>query len=140
METEFTTWLSDKMNELNLSMSKLARKSGISHATISQVMSKKQKPTHDFCSAIAQPLGVDELELMWRAGLLRKKPIAITEPSLREILDAVRTLTPDQRRQLLVLVDMLKSGTLIINTEGDHRSSSNHKRSKAKATVHLETE
>jgi transcriptional regulator with XRE-family HTH domain len=74
MDTKLTTWLTEKLNENRMSMRELARKSGISHSTISQVINGAQPPTYEFCIAIAKGLGLAQDEVLTLAGKLPKPP------------------------------------------------------------------
>lgn len=134
----FAQWLSRKLDSKDWSMRRLANESGISHATISLVMGCKQAPTPNFCLSIAEPLGVSGQEVLWRAGL-GEKPVTADEPYLLEIIESVRLLPEKKRKELLVLVGMLKSDTLVVQGE-DSIEDHNSRLRRARATIHLEAE
>jgi transcriptional regulator with XRE-family HTH domain len=101
MDTKFTTWLTEKLNENRISMRELARKSGISHSTISQVVNGAQPPTYEFCIAIAKGLGLPPDEVLALAGKLPKQP-ELT-PELQEWIYLFEQLTEDDKAELMQL-------------------------------------
>lgn len=121
MEDKFTDWILRNLEDRNWSLRVLARKSGVSHATVSRVISGAQKLTPDFCLAIASAFGTDETEVLWRAGFLKRKPITVDDPELADLIDTARQLTPAQRTQAVVLLNMLKAGKLIVQSQGDDK-------------------
>jgi transcriptional regulator with XRE-family HTH domain len=114
MDSEFIPWLLRKMDSLNLNMIKLGQFSGVSHATISLVIGHKQNPTRDFCCAIAPALGVDETEVLWRAGLLRHKPLVMDYQELSPIIEASRKLSEEKKEYLVTIANMLHDGINVI--------------------------
>lgn len=65
-------WLSDELNSRGWSIRELARRAGISHTTVADVLSEQRKPTAEFCIAIAKALNVPEESTLRRAGILPK--------------------------------------------------------------------
>lgn len=65
----FADWLMQEIRFHGWSMRELARRSGVSHSTISLVIGG-QPPTWDFCAAIAAPLEVSPIEVFLIAGKL----------------------------------------------------------------------
>jgi transcriptional regulator with XRE-family HTH domain len=67
-------WLAEELRKHNMSMRELARRAGVSHTTVADVMAGQRKPTWEFCAAIARPLNADPREVFRLAGLLSSKP------------------------------------------------------------------
>jgi len=101
MDTKLTTWLTEKLNENRMSMRELARKSGISHSTISQVINGAQPPTYEFCIAIAKGFGLAQDEVLTLAGKLPKPPE--WTPDLQEWTYLFEQLTDEDRAEMLQL-------------------------------------
>ena len=101
MDTQFTTWLTQQLQEKDLSMRELARKGNISHTTISLVMSGERKPTYEFCVGIAKGLGLAQDEVLTLAGKLPKPPE--WTPDLQEWTYLFEQLTDEDRAEMLQL-------------------------------------
>jgi len=56
MSDELIDWLNEELRDRAWSQRELSRRAKVSQATISQVLANQQKPTWDFCAAIAGPL------------------------------------------------------------------------------------
>ena len=116
----FSDWLSEKMKERNWSRSELARRSGISQPTISQVINKHQSPTLEFCIAVAHAFGVSEIDTLYKAGLITEKPAIVDQPMMREVAELALELTPEQRGFVVMFARMVKSGKIVIRIEGNN--------------------
>lgn len=105
---EFVDWLQRTIEESGLTYREIARRSkrlghaGISHASISRVLSYDQKITADFCQAIARGLGMDVETVYRKAGLLPSVPEEKRERS--ELLDLFDTLSNEEQKRVLRLV------------------------------------
>lgn len=74
MENTLVAWITNEMNRLGLSMREVARRGGITHASISNIVSGNRKPGIDFYVGIAKGLNMP-LEIVLRnAGVLPQKP------------------------------------------------------------------
>jgi transcriptional regulator with XRE-family HTH domain len=99
MDTPFTAWLTQQLQEKDLSMRELARRGKISHTTISLVISGERKPTYEFCVGIAKGLGLPPDEVLALAGKLPKSP-ELT-PELQEWIYIFEQLTDEDRAELM---------------------------------------
>ena len=68
--TEFILFLKDKMKEQNLGIRELARVLGVSHPTVSRVVTYGHQPSFDTCLAIAEWLKQSQIFVLREAGLL----------------------------------------------------------------------
>lgn len=105
---ELVGWLAEEIERRGWSMRELARRAGLSHATVSQVLSGQQAPTWGFCAAIAGPLDEPVDELFIRAGLKRRPPAPVQEE--HEVVAIVRGLPADVRAWLMVMLRGLAGG------------------------------
>jgi transcriptional regulator with XRE-family HTH domain len=103
---DFKAWLSVELAKREWSQRKFALKSGISQALVSMVLAGDAKPTADFCTKAAQALNESPEKVLRIAELL--PPTDENDPALIEILDIVRTLSPQQREQLLEFARFLR--------------------------------
>lgn len=90
----FSEWLLKKIEDSGLSYSEIARRGGISHARISQVVNGA-RPGSDFCIAIAQAFGEDATHVLRLAGILTALPPAVAEE--QEAVRILRSLAPEAR-------------------------------------------
>lgn len=108
---EFARWLQQEIEQRGWTIAELARRSEVAHGTINNVLNGVRNPGMDLCCALACALDVPETEVLWRAGLLREKPVTVDQPWLAEIIKAVRQLSPDKREYVVTLLKMLGAGT-----------------------------
>ena len=97
---DFIAWLQKQLDDRGWGYNELGRRSGQSGANVSYVMTRKQRPTFDFCAAIAGPLGEAPEAMFRRAGLLPNMP-PIQDATWRELSDIMRDMTPDERQHVI---------------------------------------
>ena len=107
MGNDLASWLNIQLNETGWSQRELARRAGVSHSTVSQVLSLQQRPTWDFCAGIAQALRVPVDEVFVLAGLKPPPPASVEDEA--EALALLRRLPSQTRR---VVLDILRGLTL----------------------------
>lgn len=104
METKLITWINDKLNERDWSQRELARRAGLSHATISKVISGENKITFDFCHSIATAFN-ESPEMIFRlAGLLPPLPDN-PDPVVQKLHHIIAALSPSQKTELLAYAE-----------------------------------
>lgn len=108
---DFTEWLTRKIRETGLSYSELARRGGMSHARISQVMGG-ETPGADFCVKLARALGESPEYVLRLAGILEPLP---EEPPGQTVEDMVRDLWLAQKRKPQVLREQSESYSIPVN-------------------------
>jgi transcriptional regulator with XRE-family HTH domain len=101
MDNRLSTWLINALETSGWSQRELARRSGTSHSTISDVIAEKRQPTWDFCAAIARAMRVPEDEVFRLAGLKPPLPPAVAEE--REAMRLFRSL-PGVLREVILTV------------------------------------
>ncbi len=70
MNTKLSDFINEELKQRGWSQRELARKAGVSHTSISEVIAGNRNPGWDFCAAIAAPLEKTPLEVFQLAGLL----------------------------------------------------------------------
>ena len=96
---DFSMWLAQEAEKRGWSFSELARRSGISSAMISLVMSGQRNPGVDFCNGIARAFGVSPVTVLARAGII--PPLDDEDVTFRELWHHVRRLGYRDRVRLI---------------------------------------
>jgi transcriptional regulator with XRE-family HTH domain len=99
MET-FAEWLQREMDRRGWDQAETARKAGVTRATINRALSETRRPGTRTCMGIAKAFGVDEDEVLSRAGHRSGKP-TIDDMELSDWIAAGRKLTARERAELL---------------------------------------
>ena len=108
--TDFVDWLSAELDQRAWSMSELARRAGISHSLISQVLSEKQYPTPDFVLAVTGGLDADPVYALRLAGHLPPAP-PITDLDT-QVCQQFRTLSAAHKTAIAHIVSSLAGRTV----------------------------
>ena len=114
--SNFHEWVRNQLVEYGWSMRELARQANVSHSLVAKVMSG-QKPSWEFCAAIAGPFEVSPIEVLLRAGKLTFKDIQQVLPMLpkkpagtgEQLALAVSKLSAEQQKALLLITRDLMS-------------------------------
>lgn len=102
MSDDLRNWLTLELDRRRLSIRELARQADISHALVSKVLAGKMPPSADFCLKVARALGESPDWLLRLAGLLPPAAnVPDDDPLVRELLEIVRRLSPEDRREIL---------------------------------------
>lgn len=109
MGKDFVTWLNNELNKRGWSNSELHRRSGMATSTISMVLGGQKKPGWEFCLAIATALNEPPEKIFRIAGLLPALPSSEDE-TLRESIDILKSLSPQQRKEVLRYLRFLHQG------------------------------
>ena len=72
----------------------------MSHTHITNVLSGSRSVTFDFCASLAQTLGEPPEKIFRLAGLLPPLPAA-DDPTIEEISQLVRNISPESRQEIL---------------------------------------
>ena len=100
----FAEWLLSELDERGLSYSEAARRGGISHARISQVISGGN-PGPEFCLGVADALNLPALTVFQKAGLLPSE--SKTSSKGREALHLFEKLSLAQQELVLTQIRAL---------------------------------
>jgi DNA-binding XRE family transcriptional regulator len=101
VDNNLARWLINQIDDLGWTQRELARRAGLSHTTINQVISEQRTPTWDFCASVAKALRIPEDEVFRLAGLKPPLPPAVAEE--REAMRLFRSL-PGVLREVVLTV------------------------------------
>jgi transcriptional regulator with XRE-family HTH domain len=104
----FIRWLEGELHQRNWSYNELARQAGLSSASVSQVMTGRQKPGLDFCRGVAEALNVPPERVFRLAGLLPPRPQR--DDVIDEILFYYDQMTPQAQAHLRVIARAFAEG------------------------------
>ena len=109
---EFSGWLQIEIDKREWNQADLARKTEMSRAAVSQVLSENRRPGPEFCRAVAHALDLPEEEVFRQAGLLTPKQeeppnlgewirmfVLADEEERDRMLDIARTLSRRSRKE-----------------------------------------
>lgn len=97
-----------QLSDKNVTMRELARASGVSHSTISGVISGKRSPTRKFCIAIASGLGVDEKLVLAKAGFPADVDELIKSIERAELSQMIGDLSDSERNIVAGVIRALR--------------------------------
>jgi len=98
----FDRWLTGELNKRGWSNSELARRAGMVPSTVSMVRNGITAPSLDFCVKIAGALGLADVDVLRRAGLIKAIPPEAS--SEEEMIRLYRRLPPIQRKAALYMI------------------------------------
>lgn len=97
----FVQWLDEELAQRNWRQADLARAAGISTGALSHIYSGARSIGPDVANAIAKGLNLPPDFVFRQAGLLPEIPGPDRDPTLTEIIEVMRNLPPDERREVL---------------------------------------
>ena len=102
MRTTFAEWLVRQLQDRGWSQRELARRSDVSHTTVSDVLGNVRRPTWDFCASVASAMGENPDDLFVLAGLKPEPPEPVTEET--EAVSILRELPAQMRAAALAMM------------------------------------
>jgi len=99
MESNFVDWLTTEVERRGWNNSELARRAGVGHSTVSQVLSLQQNPGLGFCIGVARAFDIPPEDVLRLAGLLPPLPPAVKEE--REIVRLIRSIGVQAREVVM---------------------------------------
>ena len=101
---EFIEWLKGEMLSRNWGVRETAQRVGVSHPTISDILSNEKKPSFDTVIALSKTFKKSPVNLLRLAGMLPPEPeVTIQE---EEILNTIRLLDQKAIEEILLLAKM----------------------------------
>lgn len=94
MQDDLVRWLAGELESRGWSIRELARRAGLSHTTVAQVLSEQRKPTWEFCRSIAEALSVPDETVLRLAGLLPTRPTKEQMAEVQKVAEMLASL-PD---------------------------------------------
>lgn len=104
-EIEFTEWIEDEMTKRGWTIRETARRAGLTHAAISNVLNDQRNPGWNFCVGIARAFGKPPEDVMRRAGLLPRLPAPKEhgEGTIQKLADLIYNLPIEVQEDLLAI-------------------------------------
>lgn len=111
MENDFVSWLVEELDDRGWSQRELARRAGISAASVNQILGEQREPSPDFCISLASAFRLPAEFILRKAGHLPPGPKEETDPRIRATVEQLLTiwnrikhLDPDSLDALLNIV------------------------------------
>jgi transcriptional regulator with XRE-family HTH domain len=96
---ELVNWLKSSMKERNWGIRETAQHVGVSHPTISDIVTSGKLPSFDTCLALANTFGKSPVYLLRLAGMLPQEPEI--SPHKEELIHILDQLDPEEQDELL---------------------------------------
>jgi len=107
---KFIDWLTGQMEAHNLGIRETAKRIGVSHPTISEIVTYHNMPSFETCIALAKAFGVSPLYVLQMADLL---PVSAAYDKLSEdeleLLYRYRNASPERKEDLQRFADLFSS-------------------------------
>lgn len=105
---QFSDWLNQQMRLQGINDSELARRSGLTRATIGNYRNKKiRKPDNETLKAIADGLRISDVTVFRKAGIL--DPVEDTDEIITEVLSNIKGLSKQDKLETLEFTRMKRS-------------------------------
>lgn len=101
METDFPTWLSEKLDELQWTQADLARRSKLSAAQITRILSGERNPGEESLLKIANALALPPAMVFRAAGVFPPDPKIGADPLTEEGVHILYQLEKDHLQEAL---------------------------------------
>jgi transcriptional regulator with XRE-family HTH domain len=98
VRSEFLQMIKARMKEENLGIRELARRIGVSHPTVTDIVTYGNMPSFDTCNKLSKWLNISEETGLRKAGLLPLKPD--TDDWVEEMNDKITRITDPTRREM----------------------------------------
>ena len=96
---DFANWLNEQIDKRGWSQNELARRAGVSHAQVSNVIGG-YKAGEDFCVGVARAFGLTRREVFARAGIIEPEPDT-SDPTNISMLYEFARLSREEQAHLL---------------------------------------
>lgn len=100
-ETYFQEWLQEELKKRGWAQVELSRRTGLTRAAISSLVSGRNNPSASSCVAIAKAFDLPAETVLKAADLLPETPAEMEDPTLGELIDLMKRMTPEQREEIL---------------------------------------
>lgn len=102
MPEKFSEWINAELNQRGWSVRELARRAGVSHGAINNVINELRKPGSELCSGIAKALKVPPEEVFRHAGILPKASEKTV--NMQEMVYLFDQLEDDDQRNVIAML------------------------------------
>lgn len=121
---EFVEFFNKELKMRNAGVREAARIIGVSHPTISDIVTYGKAPSFDTCVAIAKAFNLPEENILRMAGLLKSKP---RESMMIEEISFIFDSLPEQDREEILQIARMKL-SLKERRRGAHEAGNHHTR------------
>lgn len=97
----FSSWLEDELSARNWKPADLATRANVAQATISNILNSNREVGYKTALAIARALNLPPDIVFREAGILPTSPGPERDPTFQDILDIMKNLPPEERREIL---------------------------------------
>lgn len=101
MSDSFRQWLISEMEKRRYNQGALAKAIGMSRPFVTRVLNGERAPSVEFCNRVASALGESPEKLLRLAGILPTSPAPDDSPTLQEIVELARNLSPEDQSDVL---------------------------------------
>lgn len=104
----FGDWLQRELDNRGWDQAELSRRSGISSAQVSRIVTGGRRPGRDSIDGIARALRLPPEDVLRQAGILPPKNVNLSPGDRRalvETMDKLAALSPDSQRFIFELID-----------------------------------
>jgi transcriptional regulator with XRE-family HTH domain len=98
VRAEFLQLMKNRMKEENLGIRELARRIGVSHPTITDIITYGNMPSFDTCNKLSKWLNIPEEAGLRKAGLLPPEPNS--DEWVEEMTDKINQIKDQSRRSM----------------------------------------
>jgi transcriptional regulator with XRE-family HTH domain len=124
----FGDWLLNELNKQGWSQNELAKRAGISHGTVSNIINGNKGVGQDSLIAIARALKLPADLVFRKAGLL--PPAVDIDEAAEALLHKIMNLPPEKRKQVIDFLNFLE-------TQQDFQDQQKVKTSRGKSRLEL---
>lgn len=107
MSDRFRQWLADELTTRQYSHRAFAKRIGVSQTFVSRVLSGEKAPSLDFLLKVAAALDLSPVLVLTKADILPPEP-PDADPALTELSELIRSLSPDQRLEVIRYIKFLR--------------------------------
>jgi transcriptional regulator with XRE-family HTH domain len=100
-EAYFGEWLQEELEKRGWTQAELARRAKLTRGGISSLISGRNHPTAQTCVALARALDLPAETVLKAADLLPELPAPENDPTLGQLVDLMRRMTPEEREEVL---------------------------------------
>lgn len=101
VDNGFTRWLEEELNARNWRPADLARAADLPQPTVGNILNGNREIGAKVAVAVAQALDIPADLVFRKAGLLPDAPGPERDPSFQEIIEIMRNMTEDERREIV---------------------------------------
>jgi len=111
MNNELARWLASELEKRGWSIRETARRAGLSHTPIANILANRTNPGLDVLVKLADALGKSREDVFRMAGILPSLPGIDDDASIVKTLETMKRLTPEVREGAAALTTAISEST-----------------------------